>query len=150
MRRYDKEILKVGKKLEKQSKGYILKGEKRKRNKRKKRAYTRIPRTYNVYIKSKHWTQRKNKYFQIYGRVCECCESAQHIHLHHMVYRNSEFGRERASDLIAFCYKCHVLYHKVYGTQGNMKHSTLEFVTNTREMLGLPLTERLKERLSKL
>jgi hypothetical protein len=83
------------------------------RNKYKKeREYKRIPKQYQVYIKSKWWTKRKNKYYQENGRKCAICNSSEHIQLHHLKYGN--FGEEKDQDLLALCRFHHTDFHDKY------------------------------------
>lgn len=73
----------------------------------------RCPKRYETYIKSKWWTERKNKYYQAHGRKCAICDSVTHVDLHHIWYGN--YGSEPNEQLIPFCRKHHLAFHKKYG-----------------------------------
>lgn len=91
-----------------------------------KRKYRRCPKKYNAYIKSHWWTERKNRYYQSYPKLCVVCRSSKYITLHHMVY--GELGNEKDEHLIPLCKKHHEGYHIEYGVRGNMLETTLEYV----------------------
>lgn len=90
------------------------------------RQHDRVPKQYKVYIKSQHWQNRKNRYYQANGRRCAVCNSAHFIDLHHRVYGN--YGSERDEDLVPLCKKHHEAFHQRYGVRGNMKTDTDVFV----------------------
>lgn len=95
---------------------------------RKQREYhNRIPKKYATYIKSIWWTKRKNKYYQEHKRQCVICGSSSYCDLHHIVYRNNEFGSERDEDLTCLCRNCHEDYHLQFGVSGNMQESFAEY-----------------------
>ena len=120
---------------------YLVKPKKKKRN--KTRQYGTNPRAkgtnprkkktnvrhYIEYIKSKDWTKRKIVYYRLHEKSCRACGATKNIHLHHTVYRPSEFGRERDSDLVPLCGDCHGSFHKTYGKKGNMSKETKEFIS---------------------
>lgn len=106
----------------------LKKPKKERRKERKQRLYqNRIPKQYKVYIKSIWWTKRKNRFYKENKRECLLCKSTKHCNIHHIAYRNSEFGNEIDSDLVCLCQPCHEEYHASYGTQGNMHDSFAEF-----------------------
>lgn len=87
----------------------------------------RIPRRYEVYIKSKWWTERKNKYYQAHGRKCAVCNSSSYMNLHHIWYGG--YGNEPDEQLIAFCHYHHEEFHKIYGTgTSDFRDQTSEFL----------------------
>jgi hypothetical protein len=88
---------------------------------RKERKYARVPKKYKVYIKSKWWRQRKNRYYQDFGKKCMLCGSAKFIDLHHIEYKSSEFGFEKDKTLIALCRNCHAEFHLRYKLKQNMQ-----------------------------
>ena len=63
--------------------------------------------TYREYLKSKHWTLRKRRYFQDFGKRCEVCGKSSGVTLHHKVYKKGTYGREPNSDIVALCGKHH-------------------------------------------
>lgn len=116
--------------------------------KREKRKHKRIPTQYKVYIVSKHWTQRKNKYYQKHKRRCEICHSTKHIALHHMIYKN--YGFESDDSLIPLCKEHHSDFHENYPVKANMKCQTLEYILEKREELGRdPLPKHLQKKFTK-
>jgi len=74
--------------------------------------------TYNEYLKSKHWLKKKIKYFQSYKKrtknkkkQCECCGKKSTVQLHHKTY--DRIGKEKLTDLMYACKKCHEEIHEV-------------------------------------
>jgi len=63
------------------------------------------------------------------------CATA-YVQLHPMVYRRSEFGNERDSDLVALCQSDHQEYHR-HGTHGNMLETTYAFIDERRQELQM-------------
>lgn len=105
--------------------------EKYKKSERKEREYKkRIPKKYNLYIKSEFWRLRKNKYYKNHKRLCVICFSSNYCDLHHIVYENSEFGFEKDENLVCLCRDCHEEYHAIYGSEGNMHDNFAEFCYN--------------------
>jgi len=92
----------------------------------KKKTKVRIPKKYDVYIKSKWWTIRKNNYYRKFKKICRVCRSSKFIELHHIVYGN--FGFEKDVDLMPLCKVCHKDFHDTYGTSGNMHEYTQMFL----------------------
>ena len=87
--------------------------------------------TYNEYIQSSVWSKRKNLYYREIGRKCAACGNSVKIHLHHMIYTKFD-GTEPNKNLVALCEEHHNQYHNTYGTSGNMKATTYEFIENVR------------------
>lgn len=127
MRKYDKDIIEAGNRLNRKAlRMELKKGHKKKKKKETQRK--RIPKKYETYIKSKYWKERKNKFFKDFGRKCRACGRFSYIQVHHMVYRRQEFGMERDSDLVALCKDCHLEFHEKYGNKGNTLAETYEFI----------------------
>lgn len=103
-----------------------------KKNRKEKRRRA----SYETYINSNQWHDRKNQYYQRYGRRCAACDTAHHIHLHHVFYGN--FGHEPDEDLIPLCETHHNDYHAQNGVQRNMKVKTMAYVTLKRMEARLP------------
>lgn len=93
-------------------------------NKRKTKTERRS--TYETYINSNLWTDRKNRFYQNHPRRCAACDSYKFIHLHHMVY--SAQGSEPDEHLVPLCRDHHNLYHEKNGTQTNMLQKTHAFI----------------------
>jgi hypothetical protein len=93
---------------------------------KKGRKHSRVPRQYKVYIKSKYWERRKNRYYQKYGRRCAVCKSTKFIDLHHIVYGG--YGNEPDQNLIPLCKDHHTAFHAQHGVARDMKESTACFI----------------------
>lgn len=93
----------------------------------KKRKYNRKPKKYYVYIKSKFWKERKNKYYQTYGKKCHICRSSRYIELHHLEYRSDLFGKELDEMLVPLCLEHHKEFHTLYGTKQKMYNEFNEY-----------------------
>ena len=64
---------------------------------------------YQGYIGSKAWSETRNKYFEQFGRLCPCGNTA--TQLHHKTYDN--IGKENLlTDLNGFCDVCHQETHQ--------------------------------------
>lgn len=99
------------------------------KQKRKQREYSnRCPRKYNVYIKSRFWVARKNKYFKDFGRKCFICSSSKFPTIHHLEYDNNYFGKEKDSMLVCLCFGCHNEFHARYGVKQKMYHEFNDFI----------------------
>lgn len=104
------------------------KSKKIKKKVRKEREYNkRIPRKYSVYIKSKFWVIRRNRYFQDFGRKCLLCNSSKFVQVHHQEYDNNYYGSEKDEMLIGLCRDCHEQFHSIYGTKKKMYNEFDEF-----------------------
>lgn len=72
---------------------------------------------YHKYLKSPQWAAKRELYFSRFGRYCKACGTAYGpIQLHHMTY--DRLGRERLSDLVALCSKCHREVETLYRRAG--------------------------------
>lgn len=99
----------------------------RKKKERKEREYKRrIPKKYKIYIKSGFWKNRKNNFWQTYGRKCVICKTSKRVDLHHMLYEN--YGFEKDEDLMALCREHHLAFHSNYPLQKDMRKDTIEFM----------------------
>jgi hypothetical protein len=87
----------------------------------------RVPKKYNVYIKSLSWEKRKNAFYKKFGRYCEICRSFDNIHLHHKFY--GQFGFEQDEHLVALCQTHHKELHDFIGkTRKDMVEITNNFI----------------------
>lgn len=91
------------------SKKRAKKLENKARKNRERRYKNRIPKKYTVYIISKWWDERKNRYFQKYGKRCEVCGHSKHVQVHHKLYKN--YGTEKDEHLVALCRFHHSQLH---------------------------------------
>lgn len=87
---------------------------------------------YNEYIKSREWAERRNRFYQTFGRKCKICGSTTFIELHHMVYTAFD-GTEPDWNLVALCKSHHMEYHEEYGSSGNMRETTIFFIEQSKE-----------------
>lgn len=65
--------------------------------------------SYDKYLASKHWQEKKARYQKIYVKNCVVCGKDDRLHLHHMTY--ARIGNERLDDLCYLCDKCHSYVH---------------------------------------
>lgn len=67
-------------------------------------------RSYQAYLASQHWRDFK-AYYRSSDRPQDCvlCGTPDDIHLHHTTY--ARLGRERLTDVIPLCSRCHVMAH---------------------------------------
>lgn len=89
---------------------------------------------YNSYIKGPRWAAKREAYFNAFGKYCRACLTTYGpIQLHHMTY--DRLGRERMSDLIALCTKCHREVESLYRKtgRGDRMAITLAFVRARRK-----------------
>lgn len=90
---------------------------------------SKCPKQYDKYIKSTYWTQRKNKYYQTYMKMCTRCGSKKFVSLHHKKYDNNVFGDEPDNQLCPLCNTCHAIFHEKYGVKTDMMLETELFVS---------------------
>lgn len=84
---------------------------------------------YRRYMKSPEWAARKRGYFLNHARRCKACGSKSDIQLHHMNY--ARLGRERDSDMVALCERCHTRVHQLHARAGgSLKRVTLNFISS--------------------
>jgi hypothetical protein len=141
LREYKKLKLKNIKSIQEQEKKYkkqkhvrlghnFYKKIKKVRNINNRKERDRCPKSYNLYITSKWWEKRKNKYYKTHKRVCNACNSTEHIILHHIVY--GKYGKEPDNNLVPLCRKCHTEFHKTYILKKNMRKSTNNFILSKK------------------
>lgn len=111
--------------------------------------------SYQNYIKSREWKQKKKTLFKSkryrlkYKESCFCCrikfDNKNRPNVHHKTYKN--FKKENKKDLVPVCRKCHKAIHKlnrVYGVRLDKCHFLL------RRVIILPkLLFKAQEKLSK-
>ena len=64
---------------------------------------------YRQYLLSQHWIIFKRRYYKRHKKGCSRCGSEINVQLHHKTY--VRIGRERQSDVIPLCRKCHKKEH---------------------------------------
>jgi hypothetical protein len=80
-------------------------------NKRSKwfREKKRWLKQYNAYLRSEKWKIKREKRLKICKGICEICNSAPAVHVHHLNYKR--VFKERMSDLKGICIACHKKAH---------------------------------------
>lgn len=67
---------------------------------------SRFSERYLAYIRSPQWRQKREKSFQVHGRVCNRCPSKHRLQCHHLTYKR--LGDERVeTDIEILCFDCH-------------------------------------------
>jgi len=69
-----------------------------------------VCKTYQEYLQSKHWKNKKKEYYNKNKRKCTKCGSEKDLHLHHKTYQR--VGNELLKDLTCLCANCHSEEHK--------------------------------------
>lgn len=93
-----------------------------------------VIRSYKRYMLSKLWVQRKNQYWQRYGKRCAACGHKNYVTLHHMVYNNN-YGQEPDDEVIALCREHHAMFHQQHKLSKNMRKETLLFVEKIKSSI---------------
>lgn len=78
--------------------------------------------TYAQYIKSRVWKERSKKAKAATGNRCAKCGRQASLDTHHKTY--SRLGREKDSDLIVLCRRCHALAHGIYDEDDMLDFNT--------------------------
>lgn len=72
-----------------------------------------MPRVINVqyqqYLDSPAWRQKRQERLEQDGHQCFRCRSAEQLEVHHITYER--LGRERLTDLLTLCKRCHARDH---------------------------------------
>lgn len=64
---------------------------------------------YETYIASADWRVKANDAKQRAGWQCSLCDETKALEVHHRTYLR--LGRERPSDLVVLCWRCHRRHH---------------------------------------
>lgn len=67
--------------------------------------------SYEAYIASPEWRERREERIRAVGGRCQLCNQAGELHVHHRTY--ARVGREFDSDLTVLCARCHEKYHDI-------------------------------------
>ena len=67
---------------------------------------------YQAYLRGPEWAAKKAARLDLDGHRCQGCQQEEHLQVHHVTYARR--GRERISDLITVCDRCHRMIHKAY------------------------------------
>lgn len=65
---------------------------------------------YQDFMRSEQWLQMKRAIIRKRGRKCEMCGALSLLELHHKNY-DMEPGKEKETDLLLICDKCHNSLH---------------------------------------
>lgn len=97
----------------------------------KKNFYKRLAilgfRTYDTYLQSEHWKEKKKEYFKEVNlpKYCIVCNSP-YYQIHHMSY--ARLGRESVYDLIALCGKHHKGVHEFLAKNNMFLNATFKAI----------------------
>jgi 5-methylcytosine-specific restriction endonuclease McrA len=75
-------------------------------------------REYQTYLHSPRWIAKREQVFAVQGRCCRRCHSTVLLQIHHRTYER--FGRERLTDLVPLCRRCHRLVHAYHNAHPNL------------------------------
>lgn len=68
---------------------------------------------YKLYLKSRHWFEKKNAVKKRDGFACRICHQKSRqpgqLHVHHLTY--DRWGSESLDDLVTLCVPCHKMLH---------------------------------------
>ena len=67
---------------------------------------------YAEYIQSHGWAEKKQARMKLDGDHCQGCQARENLQVHHITY--ARLYRERMSDLVTVCTRCHRLIHRIY------------------------------------
>lgn len=66
---------------------------------------------YGAYIRSEKWDKKRRKRLEVDGHTCQDCRCTDRpLDVHHLNY--NRLGRERMSDLVSLCRRCHDKRHR--------------------------------------
>lgn len=65
---------------------------------------------YTAYMLSPAWQQKRERIIFRDGGQCKACGGRDDLEVHHLTY--AHFGKERDSELLTLCKKCHKAAHK--------------------------------------
>jgi len=66
-------------------------------------------REYRAYLRSPEWRARRRRALALAGDACEVCGKGGRLEVHHTTY--ARLGKERLSDLVVLCRRCHRWVH---------------------------------------
>jgi hypothetical protein len=69
-----------------------------------------IDSNYKKYLLSDKWQLKREKLFDVRGKICERCKSKKDIQVHHKTYKN--IFNESLNDLEVLCKRCHMAHHR--------------------------------------
>ena len=98
--------------------------------------------SYQEYIKSEPWKEKKRERLDFAMYCCELCSNPNGLEVHHRSYKN--LGDERLNDMIALCETCHGVFHRRLGLHEDGIGQYINIREPLAESLGKAL-EPLKE-----
>lgn len=93
---------------------------------------------YASYIRSKAWKKKSDAAKMKAGEVCAKCGKAAALDTHHKTY--VRLGREKNSDLVVLCRRCHALEHGIHNEDDMLDFNT----RNPTGRLGFLLDEAIQ------
>ena len=69
----------------------------------------KVPSTYEIYLESEEWRQKRIKVFERDNYKCVHCGSTSNLSVHHLTYAN--LYHEELHDLVTVCDACHSAFH---------------------------------------
>ena len=94
---------------------------------KKKKKPRETAETYDNYLKSKHWKEKRDECFKEKGKGCQKCYSKLYLHVHHGTYQR--FRNENVTtDLFVLCNKCHEEYHSFFSSKETTIQTTIDFI----------------------
>lgn len=77
----------------------------------KRRKYIPPNGLYGEYLKSDYWRLFRIEVLEFWGWQCCLCKSNKRLEVHHNTY--DRIGKEKLTDCVALCHKCHMRIHGV-------------------------------------
>jgi 5-methylcytosine-specific restriction endonuclease McrA len=67
--------------------------------------------TYQDYINSHWWKDKREWILHVKGNKCEKCHSTKQLNVHHITY--DSLGNENSHDVMILCKRCHKKEHGI-------------------------------------
>ena len=95
-------------------------------------------------MKSDKWDSIKKRLFKSRGKYCQVCKTESNLHIHHKNYDN--WQKEKLSDLLILCQKCHYDLHFIknkgnYPLKFHEKEEFFQLKKSIEERLKVDTTE---------
>lgn len=96
--------------------------------------------SYDEYIHSDLWVQRREQYYQTHPKKCAVrgCGTTERIHLHHRTYERGWLGQELDDDLVPLCEDHHAAVHERHELikQHALKAATEHIIAGRKNSFG--------------
>lgn len=80
-------------------------------------------RTYQKYLRSSQWKQKRRQAFELFGKKCKKCGATNRLEINHKHYRNI-YNEDITNDLEVLCAPCHRRHHGiVFVSNGKHRNS---------------------------